>query len=155
MKKLLLTFLISLAFACSKKNNNKENAITIIIKKDKSINLNPIGNPIIVTLKNNSNKISPIWVMSCDYNENFVTDNENIDFPVIECDKIIPKLYNLKPLEEKEIKLYVIYNIGLPKQKFKIGFLMMNKEFSDVEKYQKEITNKENIKIIWSNQLSI
>lgn len=154
MKKLLLTFLISLAFACSKKNNNEVNAISITIKKDESINLNPIGNSIILTLKNNSKKIFPIWIMSCDYNKNFITDNKDIDFPAIECDKNIPKLYNLKPLEEKEIKLHVIYSIGLPKQKFKIGFLM-NKEFSTVEKYQNEISNKENIKIIWSNQLSI
>ena len=154
MKKLLLTLLISLAFACSQKNNNEVNAISITIKKDESINLNPIGNPIIVTLKNDSNKIAPIWIMSCNYNKNFITDNKDIGFPAIECDKNIPKLYNLKPLEEKEIKLYLIYSIGLPKQKFKIGFLM-NKEFSSIEKYQNEISNKKNIKIIWSNQLSI
>ena len=154
MKKLFLTFLISLIFACSQKNNKDENVISITIKKDESINLNSLGNPIIVTLKNNSNKIFPIWIMSCNYNKNFITNNKNIEFPAIDCDKNIPKLYNLNPLEEKEIKLYVIYSVGLPKQKFKIGFLM-NKEFSTVEKYQNEISNKENLKIIWSNQLSI
>ena len=154
MKKLLLTFLISLAFACSQKNNNEVNAISITVKKDESINRNPIGNPIIVTLKNDSNKIAPIWIMSCNYYKNFITDNKDIGFPAIECDKNIPKLYNLKPLEEKEIKLYVIYSIGLPKQKFKIGFLM-KKEFSTIEKYQNKMSNKKNIKIIWSNQLSM
>ncbi len=102
MKRLLLTILISLAFACSKKEGTNEKGISITVKKDSTRNLNPIGNPIIVTLKNNSNKISPIWLMSCDYNKNFITDNENIDFPAIECDKNIPKRFNLKPLEEKK-----------------------------------------------------
>ena len=149
MKKLLFTFLTFLAIACSQENYNKEAAISVTIKKDELQNFNPIGNPIIVTLKNNSNKISPIWVMSCDYNQNFITDNKEIGFPAIDCDKNIPKLYNLKPLEEKKIKLYLIYNIGSVKTKFKIGFLM-NKESTFDKKNQKE-----KIKIIWSNQLSI
>ena len=149
MKKLLFTFLTFLAIACSQENYNKEAAISVTIKKDELQNFNPIGNPIIVTLKNNSNNISPIWVMNCDYNQNFITDNKEIGFPAIDCDKNIPKLYNLKPLEEKKIKLYLIYNIGSVKTKFKIGFLM-NKESTFDKKNQKE-----KIKIIWSNQLSI
>lgn len=156
MKKLLFIVIIFLTFSCSNKSNN-EKAITIHIKKDQ-FNHNPMGNAVKVTLKNNSNNNSDIWLMSCNYTENFITNNENIIFSGLECDKNIPKRFSLKPLEEKIITLYVIYHLGLPKQNFKIGYLYINdinKRESTVEAYQKKKNNNESVKIIWSNPLII
>lgn len=145
-----------MTFACSQKVDN-ETAITISIKKDQS-NHNPIGNAIQLTFKNNSNKNSDIGLMSCDYTENFITNNKNIILPSTECDKNIPKRFSLKPSEEKTITLYAIYRLGLPEQNFKIGYFYTNdlhKNKSTVEEYQKKKNNNRNVKIIWSNQLTL
>ena len=94
------------------------------------------GNNIFFAIKNNELAIEKIKEQQFDI---IIASDDNFDY----------FSWMEKILEEKKIKLYLIYNIGSVKTKFKIGFLM-NKESTFDKKNQKE-----KIKIIWSNQLSI
>lgn len=155
MKKILLLFLIGFSFACSNKPNT-EKVIILTIKFDE-LNTVPIGNKLTVTLKNNSNTTVSVWVM-WNHDKSFIIDNKNIILPELEYKNTLPKQYLLKPLEEKNFSLFVLKNIDVPLQKFRIGFLSINdvsKDYSTAEKYQKAISDKKNFKIIWSNQLSL
>lgn len=144
MTKLLFVFLICLSFSSSNVKGDDEKKILITIKKDEIKNGNPIENSIVVIIKNNSHVATPVWIMSCNYYQNFMTDNKNVYFPAIECDKNIPKLYCLKPFEEKKMNLKVMYSYSLSNIKIRIGF-----------KLKKENNYKKNLNVIWSNQLTI
>ncbi len=120
-----------------------------------------------LTIKNNSNKIVMIWLMTCSWEDNFIVNNNYISFRGHNCDHNFQKLVEFKPSESKtytstltkSIKFdypceYCIY--GSQVETTKLGLIIIDDIFNhnlSMLSYHNAMEDKSKWKIIWSNSL--
>jgi len=115
-----------------------------------------------IDLINNGDSTDRFWIMSCSWEENWISNNCKIQFYNSGCDKNIPKLAQLDPGQKLTFNgiLKVLENRKNFKgdNDFKLGFILIKEQDAPNNlDFQKLLLDnaKVNKNIIWSNRFNI
>jgi len=112
-----------------------------------------------IDLKNYSNVPKSMWIMSCSWQESFITDVDNIRFLSRECTANYPTQIQLKPDESISFSTIISVPDSIRKNHFfRIGFVMYSE--TDLKEFilRDPLTRKEYVKTLktyWSDSLPI
>jgi len=103
--------------------------------------------------KNNKNK-NNYGIMSCSYDQNFIIDNKDFKFQIINCDSNYPSLIEFKKSKSAKYKLLVTKYPKSKSQHYKIGYkkIIVPNDFSIIDSYNEQFENKK-YEILWSEPI--
>lgn len=118
-------------------------------------------------IKNTSNRIIKIWLMTCSWEDDFIVNNNYIFIQGHECDKNFPKLIEFKPGESKVYTNTLIKSIkfdypcqnciyGSQVETTKLGLIVFDDIFTPALgffSYDIAKEDKSKWQIVWSNPL--
>jgi hypothetical protein len=110
-----------------------------------------------IELYNNTDSIIRFWMMTCSWQENFISNNDVLSLVNEGCDANYPELIIIKPCEK--ITYYGIFQLNnkikiLNNFKFKLGFILIKEEeYKQNSNFHEVLNNKlkEKDNTIWSN----
>ena len=165
MKKIFMYFGIIILFcSCSFNKHNKHLGLTIRVKVNDNYRAsvtNKIFYNVKLSIKNNTDSIIYYWIMTCSWQENWISPNKALSLKKTICLKNFPTLDNFNPKELVELDGIISLTDSLNTFKgktFKLGFILIRKQeiinesdFHDI--LNSKIKNRQDI--FWSEPFTL
>ncbi len=111
-------------------------------------------------LKNNSNDTLKFWLMTCDWQAIYESNNKNAGIPGHNCDSNFGNVISVAPHKTYKINipLFITQNAAVHSYKFKLGMHLFNYlKITKMSYFTNKIVNNKPPKnnLIWSNEVEV
>lgn len=113
-----------------------------------------IGQEIEIQFTKNKENKKYYGIMSCSYDQNFILDNKDFKFQIINCDSNYPSIIEFQNNKSEKYKLLVTKNPNSKSKYFKIGYkkIIVPNDFNLIDSYNEQFENKK-YKVLWSESI--
>ncbi len=113
-----------------------------------------------IDLINHTDSIVHFWVMSCSWQDSWISNHSGFCLSLVRCDSNLPDLQSLEPgskISYNETIWIADSSLLQERIELKLGFVWIKKDESDVNDFDTVLGNKINQQkdIIWSNPIEL